>query len=846
MTKIITIFILVVSSISFAQETISHWGKTLGSKGYDYPYSTTLSNHNEVLTVAYFEKDSVIVKDTENAQCKLTLTQKGTYLIKLDSLGSVHSTVQISPNNLIVSSLATTDNDELIIAGNYKDTLALNTTNGHRELHSKGDFDFCLLKMNSNYEITEYATWGNEYEDRVHHLKIDHNGNIFVSGFVTGEVDLNPSSESRIFKTEHKVPNGYVIKLNNKLAFIWAQHYSNSDYAQCKALAIDDQNMIYVTGYFYGQINIPDNTNQSPLQGNGRLDIFVSKLTAEGQHVWLKKMGYEGYDSSEDIEIDDQNNIYIAASFEINPLLNNWHPDYYRKAIHNQAAVIKLNTDGEEQWVKTFAGPNAWASATSITIDKLGHPIVAGYATEGADMVAGDTTFCFSYEISDYYIECGFIEALDSDGNFLWTKKFGSKGKQSNNIYSSPTVISDKNNNIYSTNISYKAENDDIITDDTDNYSNVEIIKLHQCTPIHVSLYDTVCQSYTDLNGETFYTSGNYSEYLTTYYTGCDSIITHYITVNPSYYIVKDTLIYEGTDMIVSGEYFTENETYIEYLTCANTICDSTVIWNITVTDSLLFEVTKPQEACENSILSIDYNILAGIPNKYRITFSNNSLDAGFTDTEYKHLDTNDKTGNVMYNIPEKVSHGTYIGYLQLLNSRGRESQKIPFLFTIKLSSDFIHFGDVNLFLFNNSSENFVDYQWYKNGLLLKDETKQYYYDEQNEEAYYTVRVVNIKGDTLYTCPKYYTELGNAKSVKVYPNPLPLNMPCHAQLMGFESEDLSEYTITVKDINGNVVFQTTEVTLDTVIKLPSQLGLFIGFLTNAKGESIVFKIIKTT
>lgn len=844
MTRLIIILLLSFTLTGFSQEVINHWSKTMGSKGYDFPYSATLSNENEVIIATYFEKDSIIKKDSDNSPSELTINKKGTYLIKIDSLGTIISSKQISPDNLIVSAIAMNQENELYIAANYKDTIELSTPLQATSLISKGENDFCLIRLDENTEITNYTTWGNEYDDRVHDMKLLSDGNIILTGFISGNVDLHAHDIQNTFqKKNNDNPSGFIVKLNPDFDNLWVQHFYNDEYVHCKAVTSDSDNNIFITGYFYDNIKVNSNNKTTYLNGNGRLDLFVSKLSDTGKLIWIKNWGHAGYDYAEDIEIDNNNNIYIAASLEINPILNNWQTDHYSKMIHNQASIIKLNQNGEEQWLKSFAGPNAWSSAMSIALDNLGQPIIAGYTTQGADMTPDNSYYYYSSDILDYFNECGFIEALDTEGNFIWSMEFGSKGKQLSNIYQSPIVLSDKNNNIYSTNISYK--NEKTVSDKTDNYSNVEIIKLHQCYTTYISMYDTVCESYIDANDDTIYVSGSYMEYLTCAKTGCDSVVTWNITVNPTYYIVKDTTIYEGTDMIVAGEHFTTDETYIEYLVCNYTNCDSTVIWEISVSDSIILSVGNIEEICENSALTIPYSLNTGYPSAYKIIYDPKAIAAGFSNTSYNDLDSYDRDGLITVIAPEKIDFGVYTASIQMKNDNGTESSPIPFSFKIKLSSDYIHYGDINLFLFDNSSDNFIAYQWYKNDELLKNETNQYYYDDNSTDAYYRVRVVTTGGDTMTTCPKYYEEAASSRYVKTYPNPVPHNMTCTTQLIGFENEDLSNYTITIKDIYGTTVYYQKNVSITTTIDLPAKIGLYIGFLTNTNNESYVFKIIKT-
>ncbi|MDR1740023.1 MAG: hypothetical protein LBR45_04630, partial [Bacteroidales bacterium] len=85
-----------------------------------------------------------------------------------------------------------------------------------------------------------------------------------------------------------------------------------------------------------------------------------------------------------------------------------------------------------------------------------------------------------------------------------------------------------------------------------------------------------------------------------------------------------------------------------------------------------------------------------------------------------------------------------------------------------------------NLFFVSNKYDSFVDYQWYKNGEAIEGATKVWYSvgdvlgDELDFEALYKVRMINIDGDTLWTCEWLAVRTPKVvlpAEIAVYPNP---------------------------------------------------------------------------
>ena len=80
----------------------------------------------------------------------------------------------------------------------------------------------------------------------------------------------------------------------------WLETIEGNDYGKGCGIAIDDNNDIYITGYTYGY-------------GAGDADVFVAKLTNDGELEWFKTIGGNDYDGGYGIAIDDNNDIYVTG-----------------------------------------------------------------------------------------------------------------------------------------------------------------------------------------------------------------------------------------------------------------------------------------------------------------------------------------------------------------------------------------------------------------------------------------------------------------------------------------------------------------------------------------------------
>jgi len=131
----------------------------------------------------------------------------------------------------------------------------------------------------------------------------------------------------------------------------------------------------------------------------------------------------------------------------------------------------------------------------------------------------------------------------------------------------------------------------------------------------------------------------------------------------------------------------------------------------------------------------------------------------------------------------------------------------------------------VNNYLGGYASEG---YQWYRNGIPIRNATLQYYSSEDDTgglldfTAEYFVRIIRTTGDTIYTCP--YTPVQKANTVKAYPNPVARSGSLHIET---EESDFDSGTVQITDILGNIR-KTIRIDRNlSTVPMPDVPGLYI-------------------
>ncbi|MCL5961938.1 MAG: NHL repeat-containing protein, partial [Chloroflexi bacterium] len=267
---------------------------------------------------------------------------------------SDYATVKYDPNG-----------DQLWVAryngpGNGNDYAQALAIDGQRNIYVTGQSwggndtknDYATLKYDSTGNqlwVARYNGPGNG-DDIAAGLAADSQGNVYVSGQSWGGNDTK---------------NDYAtVKYDSSGNQLWLARYNGSGNGDdvAKALAVDGQGNVYVTGQSWGGTDTKN-------------DYATVKYDSNGNQLWLARYNAPGnwYDQANALVLDAQGNVYVTGS--------SWGDGY-------NYATLKYDSNGNQQWVVRYIGPGKSDWATALTVDGQGNVYVTGFsmgATTGFD-----------------------------------------------------------------------------------------------------------------------------------------------------------------------------------------------------------------------------------------------------------------------------------------------------------------------------------------------------------------------------------------------------------------------------------------------------------------------------
>jgi hypothetical protein len=242
-----------------------------------------------------------------------------------------------------------------------------------KEIISKGSDDIFLTKFDPDGNVLWAKSFGSKVNDGAYAIGVSRSGKIVITGSFGdtaffGVTKLAAKGTTDIFLAAFDAEGNS----------IWARQANDTIIGSGKALAIDADENIYLTGEF---------GNGTPSDCDGFGNIYIAKYSSSGEKQWSKCAGNGSEENGNGISVDSSGNIFVTGGYDF-PFDFGTGPLPYSGII--DVFIAKFNPSGIAQWADQAGGVQTeyGTAVATTTADEI---FVGGYF--------GDTCFFGPFQL---------------------------------------------------------------------------------------------------------------------------------------------------------------------------------------------------------------------------------------------------------------------------------------------------------------------------------------------------------------------------------------------------------------------------------------------------------------
>jgi len=205
-------------------------------------------------------------------------------------------------------------------------------------------------------------------------------------------------------------------------SFEWVIKNGGNDIEQGQSITTDSKNNVISMGLFKDTTDFDPGSGVEERVSVGQYDIFIQKLDASGNLVWVHTFGSSSYDYGWYVSTDNEDNVLVTGRFEdtidFDPSGNTLN---LNGGSFGNTFIAKYSANGSLLFAKSFYGEGS-NTGTSINSDDEGNIYCSGVFTGTVDF---DPSANVYEETANGNDSDAYIAKFDGSGSFIWVKVFG-------------------------------------------------------------------------------------------------------------------------------------------------------------------------------------------------------------------------------------------------------------------------------------------------------------------------------------------------------------------------------------------------------------------------------------
>jgi hypothetical protein len=312
-----------------------------------------------------------------------------------------------------VKAVAADSQGNVYLAGIFRETSITIGTDTFASLDQDSNTtDAFVASFDAQGDFRWAHVFGAEDSDTPYGLAIDSQDRLVVAGSfmadltIGGALLVNQGSED-IFVVVYEADGTQV----------WAKGFGGPTGEVARAVAVDAQGDIFLTGGYNGTITV-DEFVVGTVDDWGLTEIFVFAVDASsGEAQWLSTFEGNGHDLGTGITVTPQGEATVALSYQNDLTIVEGQIAFDTlSSLNFNAALLRLDDAGAVVWVNDIAGKGS-EEIRGVDLHEDGRIFVTGLYTDGVGMGGIPLESSGVYDV--------MVASYAADGTHLWSNGFG-------------------------------------------------------------------------------------------------------------------------------------------------------------------------------------------------------------------------------------------------------------------------------------------------------------------------------------------------------------------------------------------------------------------------------------
>lgn len=412
---IVLLVVLFNITIVNGQLPVLSWVNAAGSVGNSVYYFQHAVDSNENVFVGGAFTTSSIDFDTGNSVYPLQYYGgEDIFLGKYDPQGNLLWAFSIGSNsgnfNEIIYSVEASPTGEVYVSGLAQPGADFDPSPG-TFIQPSGTYGFI-----AKYDAQGNLLWCSPMNIHAHDMKVDHAGNLLVTGYYNDTVDVDPGS-STFNLTSIYGEDVFVAKYNPSGSLLWAFSLNSTFASNCIgargwSIENDAQDNVIVHGRFRAAVDFDPGPATQTLasQITTSPSFFIAKYSSSGNYIWAFNFDLNIYNSS--IAVDPSDNIIVGMTFGATDDIDPGPANYpFTPSDPGDLGLIKYSASGNLIWAQLIPGSGV-EYFRGISTNASSDIYISGFMMNSVDFDPGPGQTVVAPN--------GFIAKYTSQCNLLW------------------------------------------------------------------------------------------------------------------------------------------------------------------------------------------------------------------------------------------------------------------------------------------------------------------------------------------------------------------------------------------------------------------------------------------